>query len=162
MAIRIGDRIPDTRVATMVDGQPTTVDTAQVFAGKTVLLFGVPGAFTPTCSARHLPGYIEQFDALHAHGIDTVACLSVNDAYVMDAWSASTGAQNILMLADGNGDFARALGLDIDSRAFCMGVRARRFALVAVDGIVTELFVEEPGDFRVSSAESVLAKLESR
>jgi len=162
MVIQIGNRIPDTRVATMVDGQPTTVHTAEIFADKTVLLFGVPGAFTPTCSARHLPGYIEQFEALRTQGIDTVACLSVNDAYVMDAWSASTGAENILMLADGNADFARALGLDLDSSAFCMGVRARRFALVAKDGIVTDLFVEEPGDFRVSSAESVLAKLEAR
>ena len=162
MAIQIGDRIPGTRVATMVDGRPDTVDTEKIFAGKTVLLFGVPGAFTPTCSARHLPGYIEQFEALRARGIDTVACLAVNDAYVMDAWSASAGAENILMLADGNADFARALGLDIDSSAFCMGVRVRRFALVAKDGIVTALFVEEPGDFRVSSAESVLAKLEAR
>ncbi|MEE4294271.1 MAG: peroxiredoxin [Xanthomonadales bacterium] len=162
MAIQIGDRIPDARVATMADGQPATLDTGEIFAGKTVLLFGVPGAFTPTCSARHLPGYIEQFEALRAHGIDIVACLSVNDAYVMGAWSASAGAENILMLADGNADFTRALGLDIDSSAFCMGVRARRFALVAKDGIVTDLFVEEPGDFRVSSAENVLAKLESR
>ena len=162
MTIRTGERIPDIRVATMADGQPTTLKTGDFFAGKTVVLFAVPGAFTPTCSARHLPGFVEHLASFHDRGVDTVACLSVNDAYVMEAWRKSANADGIEMLADGNADFTRALGLDTDASAFCMGVRARRFALVAEDGVVSALYVEEPGDFRVSSAEYVLARMGER
>ena len=162
MTIRTGERIPDNRVATMAHGQPTTLETGDFFAGKTVVLFAVPGAFTPTCSARHLPGFVEHLSSFQERGVDTVACLSVNDAYVMEAWRKSAGADGIEMLADGNADFTRALGLDTDATAFCMGVRARRFALVAEDGVVTALYVEEPGDFRVSSAEYVLARMGER
>ena len=159
MAIHIGDKIPEATVAVMTAGKPAVLNTADLFAGKHVLLFAVPGAFTPTCSARHLPGYIELLGSFRAAGMDTVACLSVNDAYVMDAWGSSAGAGGILMLADGNADFTRALGLDADASAFQMGVRSKRFALTAEDGVVSRLFVEEPGEFRVSSAEYVLAQL---
>lgn len=162
MTIRTGDRVPDVRVATMAEGQPTTLATGEFFADTTVVLFAVPGAFTPTCSARHLPGFVEHLSAFHDRGAGKVACLSVNDAYVMEAWRKSAGADGIDMLADGNADFTRALGLDTDASAFCMGVRARRFALVAEDGTVTALYVEEPGDFRVSSAEYVLARMGER
>ena len=157
MTIQAGESIPEARVAMMVDGKPTTMDARELFNGKTVVLFAVPGAFTPTCSARHLPGYIDQLEELRNRGVDTVACLSVNDAYVMNAWAESAGAGDILMIADGNADFVSALGLELDSSAFCMGLRSSRFALVAQDGVVISLFVEEPGDFRVSSAEYLLA-----
>ena len=159
MAIRIGEKIPGATVAVMADGKPATLHTSELFTGKSVLLFAVPGAFTPTCSARHLPGYIDLLDAFREAGIDTIACLSVNDVFVMDAWAKSAGAEGILMLADGNADFARALGLDADASAFQMGVRSKRFALTAEDGVVSRLFVEEPGEFSVSSAEYVLARL---
>lgn len=156
MAIRIGDRLPGATLGVMQDGSPSTIDTSEWFAGLKVVLFAVPGAFTPTCSARHLPGFIEHLEDFRAAGFDAVACLSVNDVYVMDAWSKSAGAEDIQMLADGNAEFCRALGLDADASAFLMGVRSKRFALTADDGIVTALFVEEPGAFRVSSAENVL------
>ena len=159
MAIKTGDRIPEATLAVMADDAPSTMTTAELFSGKRVLLFAVPGAFTPTCTARHLPGFLERLDEFHAAGIDTVACMSVNDAYVMDAWAKNAGADGILMLADGNADFARALGLDVDATAFQMGVRSRRFALLADDGVVRELFVENPGEFSVSSAEHVLASI---
>lgn len=159
MTIQTGDRIPDAILMTMVDGNPKPVSTSDVFAGKKVVLFAVPGAFTPTCSARHLPGFIDHVGEFHAAGVDTVACMAVNDVYVMDAWSKSAGADRILMLADGNAGFARALGLDLDASDWFMGLRSQRFALVAEDGIVTALFIEQAGEFKVSSAENVLAKL---
>lgn len=159
MAIETGDRIPAATLAYMGDSAPVQVNSDDLFAGQTVVLFAVPGAFTPTCSVRHLPGYIDLLDAFTAAGVDTVACVSVNDVYVMDAWGRSTGAEGILMLADGNAEFARALGLDMDSSAFLMGRRSQRFALVAEDGVVTRLFLEKPGEFKVSSAENVLANL---
>jgi peroxiredoxin len=159
MTIQTGDRIPEAMLMTMVDGNPKPVATSDLFAGKKVVLFAVPGAFTPTCSARHLPGFIDHVEEFHAAGVDTVACVAVNDVYVMDAWSKSAGADRILMLADGNAGFARALGLDLDASDWFMGLRSQRFALVAEDGIVTALFIEQAGEFKVSSAENVLAKL---
>ena len=159
MAIHTGDRIPEAELGIMTDDGPALLTTTELFAGKKVLLFAVPGAFTPTCSARHLPGFIELLDEFHAAGVDTVACVSVNDVYVMSAWGKSAGAESVLMLADGNADFARALGLDVDASAFNMGTRSHRYALVAEDGVVTRLFIESPGAFEVSSAEHVLANL---
>lgn len=160
MTIAIGDRIPDLNLSTVADGAPKPISTAEVFGGKRVVLFAVPGAFTPTCSARHLPGYVEQLEALKAKGIDTVACLAVNDAFVMGAWAQSQGAPaDILMLADGNAALTRALGLELDATGFGMGIRAKRFALVARDGVVEQLWVEAPGEFKVSAADAVLAAL---
>ncbi|MBT8039380.1 MAG: peroxiredoxin [Gammaproteobacteria bacterium] len=159
MAIAIGDRIPSATVGVMKKGSPDSLDTAEIFKGKKVLLFAVPGAFTPTCSARHLPGYIDHFEDFRAAGIDTVACMAVNDVYVMHAWAQQCGAQDLLMLADGNAAFSRALGLEADASAFLMGTRSQRFALLAEDGVVTRLFVEPPGEFRVSSAEHVLSTI---
>lgn len=159
MTIAVGDRIPDATLQHVADGvQP--VDTATLFDGKRVVLFSVPGAFTPTCSERHLPGFVEHFDAIRAKGIDTVACMSVNDAFVMDAWGGSQNVpEGMLMLADGNGEFSKALGLQMDASRYGMGLRSKRFALVANDRVVEHLAVEAPGEFNVSSAESILAAL---
>jgi len=156
MSIAVGDRIPSLTVQTFQDG-PAAVSTQSIFADKTVVLFSVPGAFTPTCSARHLPGYVEQLDAFKAKGVDTVACMAVNDAFVMDAWAKKSDAPAaILMLADGNAEFTKTLGLELDATKFGMGIRSKRFALVAKDGVVTHLFVEAPGEFTVSAADYVL------
>lgn len=158
MTIQIGDKIPAATLNTLKDGVQA-VDTAELFDGKKVVLFAVPGAFTPTCSAKHLPGYAEKFGEFQKRGIE-VACLSVNDAFVMDAWAKSQDVPaGVHMLADGNGAFTQALGLELDATAFGMGLRAKRFALAADDGEVTHLFVEAPGEFSVSSAESVLTAL---
>jgi peroxiredoxin len=159
MAIRIGDRLPEATLGVMRDGSPATIKTTDWFAGRKIVLFAVPGAFTPTCSARHLPGFIEHLQQFEAAGFDRVACMAVNDVYVMDAWSKAAGAEHIQMLADGNAEFSRAMGLEADASAFLMGVRSQRFALTADDGVVTALFVEEPGAFRVSSAENVLQSI---
>jgi len=159
MTIRIGDRIPSATLSYMTGDGPQPLLTDDYFAGRKVVLFSVPGAFTPTCSAYHLPGFVENQAAICDKGIDAIACMSVNDVWVMHAWGKSANAEGIDMLADGNGEFARALGLERDSTAFGMGLRSQRFALVADDGIVTKLMVESPGEFRVSSAESVLAAL---
>jgi peroxiredoxin len=159
MSIQTGDRIPATTLTIMSENGPAPVTTAELFGGKKVVLVSVPGAFTPTCSARHLPGFIDHADKIRAAGVDTIAFVSVNDVFVMNAWGKSAGTDNILMLADGNGEFARALGLELDARPFGMGMRSQRFALVAQDGVVKNLFVESPGEFRVSSAEHVLASL---
>lgn len=159
MAIRIGDRLPEATLGVMRDGSPATINTTDWFAGRNIVLFAVPGAFTPTCSARHLPGFIEHLHRFEAAGFDRVACMAVNDVYVMDAWSKAAGAEHIRMLADGNAEFSRAMGLEADASAFLMGVRSQRFALTADDGVVTALFVEEPGAFRVSSAENVLKSI---
>lgn len=159
MTIQVGDRIPSATLAYLKDGVQQ-ISTDELFGGKTVVLFSVPGAFTPTCSARHLPGYVEQLDAFTAKGVDSVACMAVNDAFVMDAWRHSQGVpEAIHMLADGNGAFAKAMGLEMDASKFGMGVRGQRFALVAKNGIVTHLHIEAPGEFKVSSAEAVLAVL---
>jgi peroxiredoxin len=159
MTIKIGDRIPSATLNYLKDGVQA-IRSDDIFKGKTVVMFAVPGAFTPTCSAKHLPGYVDKLAALKGKGIDTVACLAVNDAFVMDAWSKSQNVPaDIMMLADGNGAFAKAMGLELDATAFGMGMRSKRFALVAKDGVVTHLAVEAPGEFKVSSAEAVLAQL---
>lgn len=159
MSIQIGDRIPDSTLTTMGEQGPLPLTTAELFGGKKVVLVSIPGAFTPTCSARHLPGFVDHAEELFAAGIDTIAFFAVNDVFVMNAWGKSAGADKILMLADGNGEFATALGLTFDATAFGMGQRSQRFALVAEDGVVTKLFIEGPGEFKVSSAEHVLASL---
>jgi peroxiredoxin len=160
MAISVGDKIPSVTVKTMADGQMKDITTDEIFGGKKVVLFAVPGAFTPTCSMQHLPGYITHAAAIKAKGVDTIACVSVNDAFVMDAWGKDKGAgDDVLMLADGNADLARALGLEFDGSGIGFGIRAQRFALVAENGVVTGLHVEEPMKFDVSSAEAVLATL---
>jgi glutaredoxin/glutathione-dependent peroxiredoxin len=158
MTIQLGERIPDATLNLLKDGVQA-VTTGELFAGKKVLMFAVPGAFTPTCSAKHLPGYVENIEAFRERDID-VACLSVNDAFVMDAWGKSQEVpSDLMMLADGNGAFTKSLGLELDATAFGMGLRAKRFALYAEDGVVKHLFVEAPGEFKVSSAEHVLSEL---
>ncbi len=158
MPIQPGDAIPEVTLKHIDDGVHT-IDTPTIFAHRKVVLFAVPGAFTPTCSERHLPGFVEKFDAFRERGIE-VACMAVNDPFVMQAWGESQNVpQGLRMLSDGNGDFARALGLEMDASAFGMGVRSKRFALYAEDGVVKQLFVEAPGEFRVSSAEHVLGAI---
>ena len=159
MSIQTGDRIPEVTLTTMTDSGPSPISTTELFGGKRVVLFSVPGAFTPTCSAKHLPSFVDNAEDILAKGVDTIACMAVNDVFVMNAWGKSANAKRLLMLADGNGEFTRALGLELDATAFGMGQRSQRFALVADDGVVTDLFVEAPGEFRVSSAEHVLANL---
>jgi len=159
MTIQTGDRIPECTLTRMGEQGPAPITTAELFSGKKVVLVSVPGAFTPTCSARHLPGFVDLAQEIIAKGIDTIAFFAVNDVFVMDAWGKSAGTDEILMLADGNGEFATALGLELDATAFGMGHRSQRFALVAEDGVVNRLFIEGPGEFRVSSAENVLASL---
>jgi peroxiredoxin len=145
----------------MTDNGPSTVTTDELFAGRKVVLFAVPGAFTPTCSAQHLPGFLANVDAFTARGIDTIACMSVNDVFVMGAWGRDLDVgDKVRMLADGNGDYAAALGLDSDSRPFNMGIRSRRFAILVDDGVAKSVAVDEPGKFEVSSAESVLAQIQ--
>lgn len=159
MTIQVGDRIPDVNIKIMTNEGSRDLSSQSWFAGRRVVLFAVPGAFTPTCSAKHLPGFIKHTDAILAKGVDAIGCLSVNDVFVMDAWGKSVGAAPIEMLADGNAEFTHALGLEKDASDFGMGIRSQRFALIADDGVVTDLFVEAPGEFRVSSAEHVLANL---
>lgn len=158
MPIQPGDTIPEVTLKYIDDGVQT-VDTATLFAGRKMVLFAVPGAFTPTCSEKHLPGFVEHFDAFRSRGID-VACMAVNDPFVMQAWGQDQHVpQGLRMLSDGNGDFARALGLEMDASGYGMGRRSKRFALYAEDGVVRQLHVESPGEFRVSSAEHVLSQL---
>ncbi len=159
MSIQIGERIPNAVFNVLKDGVQS-VDTDDVFAGKNVVLFSVPGAFTPTCSTKHLPGYVQHLDDFKARGID-VACMAVNDAFVMDAWAKQQNVpeHGIAMLADGNGVLTDALGMEMDGSAFGLGKRSKRFALYAEDGVVKQLFIEAPGEFKVSSAEHVLSAL---
>ena len=158
MSIQPGERIPESILQYVADGVHK-IDTLALFEGRKLVLFSVPGAFTPTCSERHLPGFVEHFDAFRERGIE-VACMAVNDPFVMQAWGESQHVPaGLRMLADGNADFTRALGLEMDASGFGMGTRSKRFALYAEDGVVRELFVEAPGEFRVSSAENVLAHL---
>jgi glutaredoxin/glutathione-dependent peroxiredoxin len=158
MSIQVGDTLPDVEIRAVGNGIEQT-GTGALFAGRKVVLFAVPGAFTPTCSNRHLPGYVQHFAQFKARGVD-VMCLAVNDAYVMQAWATSQNVPpELLMLADGNGNFTRALGLELDGSTYGMGLRAKRFALYAEDGVVKQLQVEAPGEFRVSSAESMLELL---
>ena len=160
MTIKVGDTLPEATFMTIGPDGPTPVTTADVFGGKRVAMFAVPGAFTPTCSAKHLPGYKEQADAFKAKGVDAIACTSVNDVFVMGAWAKDQGVDGEMqMLADGNGDFAKAVGVELDGTGFGMGARSQRYALVANDGVVESLHVEGPGEFKVSSADYVLENL---
>ena len=159
MSIRIGERIPAAMLSQMEESGPQPLQSTDYFAGRKVVLFAVPGAFTPTCSAYHLPGFVDLVDDFSSRGVDAIACMAVNDVFVMHAWGKSANAVGIDMLADGNGEFSKALGLEMDATAFGMGHRSQRFALVADDGVVTHLMVEAPGEFRVSSGEAVLAAL---
>jgi len=160
MTIKAGDKIPSATLTTMTADGPGPVSTDDYFAGRKIVLFSVPGAYTPTCSAKHLPGFIDQADAILAKGADEIACMSVNDVFVMHAWGkdAGTGGK-VTMLADGNGDFAKALGLELDASGFGMGTRAQRFSMIVEDGTVTALNIEDPGAFQVSSAEHALTQL---
>ncbi len=157
MTITVGDRIPAATLVKATAEGPDQVDTASYFAGRTVALFAVPGAYTPTCSAKHLPGFVQHADALKAKGVDEIACTSVNDAFVMAAWGKSADADGVTMLADGNADFATALGLTMDGSKFGMGTRSQRYAMLVEDGVVKQLHVEAPGEFKVSTAEHLLA-----
>jgi glutaredoxin/glutathione-dependent peroxiredoxin len=160
MTIKAGERMPAGKFKTMGDKGPQDLSTAQLFDGKRVVLFSVPGAFTPTCDAKHLPGYVEKAEQLRAKGIDTIACMAVNDVFVMNAWGKASGvAGKVLMLADGNGEYARALGLEMDGRGFGMGMRGQRFAIVVDNGVAKQVDIEAPGQFKVSAAEAVLAQL---
>jgi glutaredoxin/glutathione-dependent peroxiredoxin len=160
MTIKVGDRIPSATLKHMTKEGPANITTDELFKGKRVVVFSVPGAFTPTCHAKHLPGFVQNIDKLKAKGVDTIACLAVNDVFVMDAWAKASGASDkVLMLADGNADFTKALGLELDASGFGMGTRGKRFALVAKDGVVTHLNVESAGEFRVSAADFVLGQL---
>lgn len=159
MAVQVGDKIPGATLKVMGEKGPQDITTAELFDGKKVVLFAVPGAFTPTCSAAHLPGFVVNADKLKEKGVDAIVCVSVNDAFVMDAWSKDKNAEEIMMVADGNGEFSKAMGLDFDGSSFGMGVRSQRYALVAEDGKITALNVEAPGKFEVSSAEAIMAAL---
>ncbi len=159
MTIQVGDRLPDVplTIATPDGPQPTT--SGEYFQGKKVALFAVPGAYTPTCSAKHLPSFVDKAKDLKAKGIDEIACTSVNDAFVMSHWNQAQGSQDITMLADGNGEFAKALGLQFDASRFGMGERSQRYSMVIKDGVVEQLNVEQPGEYRASSAEHMLEQL---
>jgi len=160
MTITAGDRMPAGKFRIMGEKGPQDLSTAELFNGKRVVLVSVPGAFTPTCNAKHLPGYLSLAPQFKAKGIDTIACMAVNDVFVMSAWGKSANAGSaVQMLADGNGEYARALGLELDARGFGMGVRGQRFALVVDNGVATQVFVEAPGEFKVSTAEHVLSQL---
>ena len=160
MTIEVGAKIPDVSLKVMQDGQMQDVSTAALFAGKKSVLFAVPGAFTPTCSQQHLPGFIAKAGELRAKGVDQIVCTSVNDAFVMDAWGQDKGAgSDVVMLADGNAELATALGLEWDAAGIGFGTRSQRYAAVIDDGVVKQLFVEQSGKFEVSSAEAVLGAL---
>jgi peroxiredoxin (alkyl hydroperoxide reductase subunit C) len=160
MTIKVGDSVPHAVLTKMTADGPTPVDTNELFGGRTVALFAVPGAFTPTCSAKHLPGFIEKADDIGGKGVDEIVCLSVNDAFVMGAWGKDQAADGkVTMLSDGSAALTKAMGLELDLVARNMGVRSQRFALVAKDGKVAHLAVEAPGGFEVSKAEAVLAAL---
>ncbi|MEH3046768.1 peroxiredoxin [Sphingomonas adhaesiva] len=159
MTINVGDTLPTARLTRLTADGMEPVDAAEYFKGRKVALFAVPGAFTPTCSAKHLPGYLEKAEALKAQGIEEIACTSVNDPFVLGAWSKQSSAEGVTMLADGNGDFAEALGLAMDGSKFGMGKRSQRYSMVVDDGVVTQINVEAPGEFNVSSADHMLSKL---
>jgi len=160
MTIKVGDRMPEGGFGVMTKDGPGSVSTGDLFKGKKVVLFAVPGAFTPTCSMNHLPGYVKHAAEFKAKGVDTIACMSVNDAFVMDAWGKDKQVgDKVTMLADGNGTYARALGLELDASGFGMGQRSQRFAILVQDGVVKQLYVEAPREFKVSAAEHVLNSL---
>jgi len=160
MTVQVGDKLPDATFMVPGPDGPQQISSQQLFAGKKVALFALPGAFTPTCSARHLPGFKEQAESFRAKGVDTLACLSVNDAFVMGAWGENQGVgDEIVMLADGNGDFTKAVGLEMDGSKYGMGLRSQRYSMLVDDGVVKQLNVEQAGEFRVSSAEHMLGQL---
>ncbi len=160
MTIKIGDQLPSARLASMGSGGPESHTTEEIFTGKKVALFSVPGAVTPTCSAKHLPGFVEHADAILSKGVNQIICLAVNDVFVMDAWGKNHGVgDKVLMLADGNGEFIDALGLELDATGFGMGMRGPRFSMIVEDGVVSVLNIEDPGAFNVSSAEHMLTQL---
>jgi len=160
MTIQVGEKIPDAKLTHMTAEGPRPITTSELFAGKKVVLFAVPGAFTPTCSLKHLPGYVESHAKFVEKGVDTVACVAVNDVFVMNAWGKDQHAEGkVTMLADGNAELTKALGLVLDASGFGMGTRSQRYALYAVDGVVKALEVEPGGGLSVSSAESLLAKI---
>ncbi len=160
MTIKVGDKIPSATLTTMTADGPAPVSTDEFFAGRKVALFSVPGAFTPTCSAKHLPGFVERAEDIRAKGVDEIACMAVNDVFVMNAWGQSAATDGkVTMLADGNAAFAQALGLELDASGFGMGKRSKRFSMLVDDGKVTALNIEEPGAFQVSSAEHMLSQL---
>ena len=155
MSIKVGDAIPEANLTRMTEAGPAPISTKEVFGGKKVVLFSVPGAFTPTCSKKHLPSYAANADKIKAKGIDSIACLAVNDVFVMDAWGkAHDVGDKVLMLADGNADLTKKLGLELDASGFGMGTRSQRFSMIVEDGVVKELNVEAPGEFKVSGAEA--------
>ena len=160
MTIAVGDKVPSGKFTVMGENGPETLTTDELFSGKKVVLFSVPGAFTPTCSMKHLPGYVDKSAALRDKGVDTVACLAVNDVFVMSAWGKSSQADDkVVMLADGNGEYTRELGLELDASGFGMGKRGKRFSMIVDDGVVKQLNVEPPGEFGVSSADAALEQL---
>ncbi|MBX3564957.1 MAG: peroxiredoxin [Sphingomonas sp.] len=160
MTIQLGDRVPSTNFIKVTEGGPEPVSSDEYFAGRKVALFSVPGAFTPTCSAKHLPGFVEKADELKAKGVDEIACTAVNDAFVMGAWGKANGVEGkVTMLADGNGAFPEAVGLQMDGSKFGMGARGQRFSMLVNDGVVEQLNVEAPGQFEVSSADYLLGQL---
>jgi glutaredoxin/glutathione-dependent peroxiredoxin len=160
MTIKVGDKIPSAKLRVMSSEGPKEVTTDELFKGKKVVLFALPGAFTPTCSAKHLPGFVQHADTLRKKGVDAIACLSVNDAYVMGAWGKDQKVgDKVMMLADGNAEFTRAVGLENDSSGYGMGVRSKRYAMVVENGVVKALQVEKPGSFEVSSAEAIMKAL---
>ena len=161
--IQTGDKMPAVTLRVLTADGMDDINTADVFAGKTVVLFGVPGAFTPTCSAQHLPSYLKNYDALKAKGVDAIACLAVNDPFVMKNWAETSGATDkVQMLPDGNAELTKALGLEMDGTGFGLGIRSQRFAAIVQDGVVSHLAVEEPGAYNVSSAEAILKQLDKQ
>jgi len=160
MTITVGDKLPEATLVEMTESGPSPRTTDDIFGGRKVALFSVPGAFTPTCSAKHLPGFIEQSEVFKAKGVDEIVCMAVNDAFVMGAWGKSQGAGGkVSLLSDGNGDFSKALGLEMDGRAYSMGMRGQRFSMIVENGVVTALNIEGPGEFHVSSADHMLSQL---
>jgi len=160
MSIKVGDKLPEGNFTRMTGDGPQKLSSDELFKGKTVVLFSVPGAFTPTCDIKHLPGYVDLADQIKSKGVDTIACTAVNDVFVMNAWGKAGGVgDKILMLADGNAEYVKALGLELDATAYGMGVRGQRFALIAKDGVATHVYVEAPGEFKVSAADYVLKQL---
>ena len=160
MTIKVGDKLPDVKLTKATENGPEAVQSADYVAGKKVALFSVPGAFTPTCDAKHLPGFVEKAGELKGKGVDTIACMAVNDAFVMKAWGkAQSTDDKVDMLADGNAEYTKALGLDFDASGFGMGTRGQRFAIIVDNGVVKQLNVEAKGEFKVSSADYVLGQL---
>lgn len=160
MTVKIGSKIPNTKIKVIEAEGAKEIESAEFFKGKKIVLFAVPGAFTPTCSANHLPSYIDHYFSIIDKHIDAVACIAVNDAFVMKAWEKASGSEGkIIMLADGNGDFTKALGLELDATGFGMGIRSKRYSMLVNDGFIEKLFVEEGGEYKVSSAEHMLENL---